>query len=58
VEAAASTGCDGVCIVRGLGEDPSQTLPAFTAALAAGRARPLHEVPAWPHPTLPSPARD
>jgi thiamine-phosphate diphosphorylase len=58
VEEAASTGCDGVCIVRGLGEDPSQTLPAFAAALAAGRARPLQELPAWPHPTLPSPASD
>jgi len=36
VEAAASTGVDGVCIVRGLGEDPRQTLPDFEAALAAG----------------------
>jgi thiamine-phosphate diphosphorylase len=53
VEAAASTGADGVCVVRGLGEDPRETLPAFEAALAAGRARPLQELPAWPHPTLP-----
>lgn len=53
VEAAAGTGADGVCIVRGLGADPRQTLPAFEAALAAGRARPPVEAPAWPHPTLP-----
>jgi thiamine-phosphate diphosphorylase len=53
VEAAASTGADGVCIVRGLGEDPRATLPAFEAALAAGRARPLQQLPAWPHPSLP-----
>jgi hydroxymethylpyrimidine kinase / phosphomethylpyrimidine kinase / thiamine-phosphate diphosphorylase len=53
VQAAATTGADGVCIVRGLGEDPRQTLPAFEAALAAGRAQPLQEIPAWPHPSLP-----
>ena len=53
VEAAASTGADGVCIVRGLGEDPRLALPAFEAALATGRARLLQESPAWPHPSLP-----
>ena len=53
VEAAASTGADGVCIVRGLGKDPRQTVPALRAALAAGRAHPLRDVPAWPHPSLP-----
>lgn len=53
VEQAARTGVDGVCIVRGLGEDPRQTLPAFEAALAAGRAHPLPVTPEWPHPTLP-----
>jgi thiamine-phosphate diphosphorylase len=52
VEQAASTGADGVCIVRGLGEDPRETLPAFEAALAAGRARPRADLPAWPHPSL------
>ncbi|MDE2607039.1 MAG: thiamine phosphate synthase [Burkholderiales bacterium] len=56
VEAAASTGCDGVCIVRGLGEDPRRTLPAFEAALAAGRAHPQPDLPAAPHPSLPSDA--
>lgn len=49
---AASTGCDGVCIVRGLGEDPRATVPAFEAALAAGRARPLPAATGWPHPSL------
>jgi thiamine-phosphate diphosphorylase len=53
VEAAASTGVDGVCIVRGLGDDPRQAAPAFAAALAAGRARAPQPVPAWPHPSLP-----
>ena len=52
VEAAASTGADGVCIVRGLGEDPRATLPAFEAALRAGRARPAVPAPQWPHPSL------
>lgn len=52
VEAAATTGTDGVCIVRGLGDDPRRTLPGFEAALKAGRARPLDPVPQRPHPTL------
>ena len=52
VEEAARTGADGVCIVRGLGEDPRVTLPAFEAALAAGRAQPRTPVPQWPHPSL------
>ena len=54
VRQAASTGVDGVCIVRGLGEDPRATLPAFAAALAAGRAHPTHDAGPWPHPTLPT----
>jgi len=54
VEQAASTGTDGVCIVRGLGEDPRSTLPAFEAALAAGRARRPADLPPWPHPSLPA----
>jgi hydroxymethylpyrimidine kinase / phosphomethylpyrimidine kinase / thiamine-phosphate diphosphorylase len=53
VQAAARTGCDGVCIVRGLGEDPRVTLPGFEQALRAGRSDPLAGIPAWPHPTLP-----
>jgi hydroxymethylpyrimidine kinase / phosphomethylpyrimidine kinase / thiamine-phosphate diphosphorylase len=54
VRAAASTGVDGVCIVRGLGEDPRRTLPAFEAALAAGRAGSAAQTPEWPHPSLAS----
>jgi len=57
VEQAARTGADGVCIVRGLGDDPRATLPKFEAALAAGRAAPPQPAPAWPHPTLPHPAQ-
>lgn len=53
---AASTGCDGVCIVRGLGEDPRATVPLFEAALAAGRAAPRPAATAWPHPSLSAPA--
>lgn len=56
VQQAARTGVDGVCIVRGLGDDPRQTVPAFEAALAAGRANPVEDLPAWPHPTLPAAA--
>jgi hydroxymethylpyrimidine kinase/phosphomethylpyrimidine kinase/thiamine-phosphate diphosphorylase len=52
VRAAASTGADGVCVVRGLGEDPRLSVPSFQAALAAGRAE-GRAAPAWPHPTLP-----
>jgi len=54
VQQAACTGVDGVCIVRGLGDDPRATLPAFEAALQAGRAQPAFEAPQWPHPTLPA----
>lgn len=54
VQQAARTGVDGVCIVRGLGDDPRRTVPAFEAALAAGRDDPMKDLPAWPHPTLPA----
>ncbi|MCD6060248.1 MAG: phosphomethylpyrimidine kinase / thiamine-phosphate pyrophosphorylase [Moraxellaceae bacterium] len=53
VQEAARTGCDGVCIVRGLGDDPRATLPRFEAALAAGRADALAAAPGRPHPSLP-----
>ncbi len=50
---AARCGADGVCIVRGLGEDPARVVPALQAALEAGR----HQAAAsgeraWPHPSL------
>ncbi|MEJ5992668.1 thiamine phosphate synthase [Ramlibacter sp. PS3R-8] len=53
VREAARSGCDGVCIVRGLGADPRATLPGLRSALAAGRSHPLSGVPDAPHPSLP-----
>jgi thiamine-phosphate diphosphorylase len=53
VQAVARTGTDGICIVRGLGADPRSSLPAFQAAMEAGRRDLLVDAPAWPHPTLP-----
>ena len=50
---AASCGADGVCIVRGLGEQPQVVVPALQQALEAGRAAAdKHDQPAWPHPSL------
>ena len=49
---AAQSGAAGVCVVRGLGEVPAQTLPAWQAALAAGRAGQSLPVPGLPHPSL------
>lgn len=53
----ARQGADGVCVVRGLGEDPHRVVPAFDAALAEGRAgfRPAGGEAVWPHPMLPRP---
>lgn len=53
VQEAARTGCDGVCIVRGLGPEPRDTVPRFASALAAGRADRITPPPDWPHPSLP-----
>lgn len=39
VEQVAACGADGVCLVRGLGDDPSATLPTYAAALERGRKR-------------------
>ncbi|MDR0274553.1 MAG: bifunctional hydroxymethylpyrimidine kinase/phosphomethylpyrimidine kinase [Burkholderiaceae bacterium] len=49
---AARTGASGVCVVRGLGADPAQTLPRWQAALAEGRAAPPLPAPELPHPVL------
>jgi len=49
---AARWGAGGVCIVRGLGDDPGATVPAFAHALAAGRADARAAAPELPHPTL------
>ncbi|MEO8655069.1 MAG: thiamine phosphate synthase, partial [Ramlibacter sp.] len=53
VRDAARCGADGVCIVRGLGDEPRRVLPALQAALEAGRAAGPVDQPAWPHPSLP-----
>jgi len=52
LELAARSGASGVCVVRGLGDDPATTVPRWQAALAAGRAAPPLPVPALPHPSL------
>lgn len=55
VKDAAGTGADGVCVVRGLGEDPKKTVPRFERALQDGRMK-RREVPQFPHPSLVIPA--
>ena len=54
VKEAARCGAAGVCIVRGLGEQPRQVVPLLQAALDAGRREfALHGAPRhWPHPSL------
>lgn len=54
VRDAARCGADGVCIVRGLGARPQETVPALQAAFEAGRRDHAAEPPAagWPHPSL------
>ena len=53
VAQAAACGADGVCVVRGLGERPAETVPALQAALGVTGAPP-HRLAqlAWPHPSL------
>ena len=54
VRQAARCGAAGVCIVRGLGEQPQDVVPPLQAALDAGRRQHRCEpLPAgWPHPSL------
>jgi hydroxymethylpyrimidine kinase / phosphomethylpyrimidine kinase / thiamine-phosphate diphosphorylase len=53
VQEAASCGVDGVCIVRGLGDEPQSTVPAMQRALEFGAEEvTLAELPMLPHPTL------
>jgi hydroxymethylpyrimidine kinase/phosphomethylpyrimidine kinase/thiamine-phosphate diphosphorylase len=49
---AARSGASGICVVRGLGDDPAQTVPLWQAALAAGRAAAPLPVPDLPHRSL------
>lgn len=51
-ELTAQSGASGVCVVRGLGDEPAQTVPAWQAALRAGRSAPRLPLSAWPHPSL------
>lgn len=55
VREAARCGADGICIVRGLGEQPVAVVPGLQQALEAGRRDAPVDVPPWPHPSL-SPA--
>ena len=52
VEQTAAWGADGVCVVRGLGADPSQVVPALRQALERGRRAADGAAPHWPHPSL------
>ena len=53
VRDAARCGADGVCIVRGLGEQPERVVPRLQAALEAGRAAGPAVPIGRPHPSLP-----
>jgi len=53
VRAAAACGVDGVCVVRGLGVDPSHTVRELRLALRAGQAdAESAQPPALPHASL------
>ena len=53
VRATARAGAAAVCVLRGLGDEPGQVVPALQDAFAQGRAE--HDAaaaPRWPHPSL------
>ena len=52
VAQAAASGASGLCVVRGLGDDPSATVPRLQQALTQGRAQARLPAPALPHPSL------
>jgi len=54
VRDAAACGVDGVCVVRALGQTPSDTVPPLQRALQAGRADAIArgDPPSMPRPTL------
>jgi hydroxymethylpyrimidine kinase / phosphomethylpyrimidine kinase / thiamine-phosphate diphosphorylase len=52
VRQAAHAGADGVCVLRGLGEDPKRTVPLLQEAFAQGHATRGNGPVAQPHPTL------
>ena len=51
---AARTGADGICIVRGLGDQPGSVVSALQAAMLEGRAsaKGSRARQVWPHPSL------
>ncbi|MCB2005173.1 MAG: bifunctional hydroxymethylpyrimidine kinase/phosphomethylpyrimidine kinase [Rhodoferax sp.] len=49
--AAAGTGVDGVCVVRGLGADPAVSVPRFQQSIASASGLPP-SAPAFPLPSL------
>ncbi|MBK0394106.1 thiamine phosphate synthase [Ramlibacter algicola] len=51
VRLTARAGASAVCLVRGLGDDPRQAVPAFQAAFDEGAAQ-RTPAPDWPHPSL------
>jgi hydroxymethylpyrimidine kinase/phosphomethylpyrimidine kinase/thiamine-phosphate diphosphorylase len=54
--AVAATGAAGGCVVRGLGETPATTLPAWRDAWRQGtHSAQRQQLPDLPHPTLPCP---
>lgn len=56
LRAVAQAGAAGGCVVRGLGDDPGQALPAWIQAWHQGRQHDRKTpTPALPHPTLPVP---
>jgi hydroxymethylpyrimidine kinase/phosphomethylpyrimidine kinase/thiamine-phosphate diphosphorylase len=55
LQAVAAAGAAGGCVVRGLGDEPALTLPAWLSAWQAGLARQDRTaIPALPHATLPA----
>lgn len=51
---AARAGADGICVVRGIGDQPGSVVSALTAAMLDGRAsaKDSGAKRAWPHPSL------
>jgi len=51
-ESAARCGVDAVCVVRGLGHAPADTVPLFQRAFSAGLAGDPAPAPGWPKTSL------
>jgi hydroxymethylpyrimidine kinase/phosphomethylpyrimidine kinase/thiamine-phosphate diphosphorylase len=49
---AAGTGAAGVCVVRGLGDEPAAAVAAFRQAIESGRQLARAAPPSLPHPML------